>query len=572
MAGSRDCTGRNETLALERAGSARSLLARILETPDIARVIPRLLPDTLHRVIQTCGLEDCGDLVAMATAGQLQQIFDLDLWHAAAPGLDQRLDAQRFAVWLEVLMESGAPAAAQKLATFPLDLVVVALAQHVRVFDLAAIPQTHGEDDMLLEEARPSERDAAEIGGYRIESIRSDGWDTIVQLLVELQDGHPACFHALMRGCRSLSNAGAEPDGFHDLLSRREQDMFDLETAREERRVKQGYVTPAQARAFLQQARRVNLSDAEPPGRDPIAVASIRSLEHADLTRAEEHGKAPSASAERDETNTPAVQDEPSHAFEVVIDLLRESGVLTLPRALLGSGLDAAPRARLLQGHLQFAFERDPRVCSMRTEELAFLANAVLAGCSVLGRPFTAAEASDAAAAICNLGLENWPPRWHTGATHTSSPTPIDVPAPEDFLLHQDLVGVFQVGWSTLYREVTMYAAERLIDVLTGIECVDRDIQLSLAALRRELSRDWRGGEPWQAARMLDAIMPLDMTAWATLLALIAECPVLHAAIGTARGRAPRTIDVSAFEFISTNAQIADIRVFFASLPKRLVS
>ena len=41
-----------------------------------------------------------------------------------------------------------------------------------------------------------------------------------------------------------------------------------------------------------------------------------------------------------------------------------------------------------------------------RSRELAFLANTLMAGCSVQSRPFTPQEASDAAVAICNLGLE----------------------------------------------------------------------------------------------------------------------------------------------------------------------
>jgi hypothetical protein len=32
-----------------------------------------------------------------------------------------------------------------------------------------------------------------------------------------------------------------------------------------------------------------------------------------------------------------------------------------------------------------------------------------MAGCSIQARPFTAQEASDAAVAVCNLGLKNWP-------------------------------------------------------------------------------------------------------------------------------------------------------------------
>src|SRR5215813_12198339 len=69
-----------------------------------------------------CGLEDCGELVALATPEQLTRVFDLDLWRAEKPGRDEQFDADRFGVWLEVLMESGA-SLAQKLATMDADLV-----------------------------------------------------------------------------------------------------------------------------------------------------------------------------------------------------------------------------------------------------------------------------------------------------------------------------------------------------------------------------------------------------------------------------------------------------------------
>jgi hypothetical protein len=111
----------------------QGLLARILDTPHLAQVVPRLKPEVLHRVIQTCGLEDCGDLVAMATPGQLQAVFDLDLWRPPRPGFDEQLDPNRFGQWLEVLMESGAAVTAQKLIGIDLDLVVAAFAQHLRV-------------------------------------------------------------------------------------------------------------------------------------------------------------------------------------------------------------------------------------------------------------------------------------------------------------------------------------------------------------------------------------------------------------------------------------------------------
>src|SRR5205823_3807678 len=77
------------------------LLDRILDTPNLPRVVPQLPPLVLHRIIQSCGLEDCGELVALATPGQVAAVFDLDLWRAEQPGLDEQFDADRFGVWLD---------------------------------------------------------------------------------------------------------------------------------------------------------------------------------------------------------------------------------------------------------------------------------------------------------------------------------------------------------------------------------------------------------------------------------------------------------------------------------------
>src|SRR5262249_33774480 len=135
----------------------RGLLERILSTPDVARVIPRLQPEVLHKVIQTCGLEDCSELVALATPEQLQRVFDPDLWRPSRPGLDDQFDADRFGTWLDVLMESGAAVAAHKVAGMDADLVIAALAQHVRVFDGAAVSWFQTLDGEISERRRASD-------------------------------------------------------------------------------------------------------------------------------------------------------------------------------------------------------------------------------------------------------------------------------------------------------------------------------------------------------------------------------------------------------------------------------
>jgi hypothetical protein len=529
----------------------QGLLARILDTPHLAQVVPRLKPEVLHRLIQTCGLEDCGDLVAMATPGQLQAVFDLDLWRPPRPGFDEQLDPNRFGQWLEVLMESGAAVTAQKLIGIDLDLVVAAFAQHLRVRDVAAVsPFTSLDGEQITPDRRSPSRAGqdCEIGGYQLEAQRTDAWDAIVELLVFLDAEHTDYFRRVMSGCRQLSSSRPEEDGFHDLLTDTAQDMFDLAADRDERREKQGYVVPAQARAFLQAARELQFGELAPPPLHPIARAYFRAMEWTEEPEPSAPGSSPSETAEA-----------AAEAMSTVVDALLDAGVLPgQPRGLLAGAHEDVQRVSALQRLLQYANEHDPPVFSSRSGELAYLANTLVAGCPVQGRPFTASEASDAAAAVCNLALENWSRYWPQ--------QPEGSALPQGFLVDHDLVSVFQVGWRILHTDVCLFAADRLADTLIGLRCHDSDIQLGLAALRHALARHRQAGAPWRAREAMDVIAILDTPAWAALLGLIDQCPVLHGVIAAAGRPGTRSISMSAFEFIAGNDQVAAIHAFLDRL------
>jgi hypothetical protein len=502
-----------------RAPDPPNLLARILETPHLAQVVPRLQADVLHRVIQHCGLEACGDLVALATPAQLSAVFDLDLWSSSRPGQDEQFDADRFAVWLEVLAESGAEFAADKLAAIDAAVVIAALAKDMRVFDAAA-----GVVDS-------ADRD---VGGYRLVARSGELSDTMVAVLAALEAGHAAYFHRVMRGCRKLSNSAPEPDGFHDLLEAPEQALFDLAFDRELRREKQGFVTPAQAHAFLQMLRTRDSGDEPRAPRNPVAAAYFRAIEW---------------------NPPPAVptQDAAASGVAGVIDALVEAGVLVnRPLALLTGTTEDAPRFAHLRRLLDIARDRDPAAHSARSQELAFLANTISAGCSVQDRSFTVQEAADGAVAVCNLGLENVPA------------TP-----PEDFLVEHDLVSVFQIGWKALH-DVCLFAADRLIEALNDVQCGDREIQSDLDKLRIELIRHTEYREPWRARARFEVLAIFDLPAWSALLGLIAELPVMHAVIGASVASRPRSVDAGAFEFISENSQVERIHEYTRSLPETL--
>src|SRR5262249_38985136 len=215
-----------------RTGSIRGLMAksqseltRLLKSPDLPSIVPHLEPELLHRVIQTNGLEDCGEIVALATPVQLARVLDIDLWRVPAPGADEQFDPDRFGLWLEVLLDAGADVAADKLAGLDLDLVAARFAPHLAVFDVvAATPYTmlHGEEMQAPMSGRAR---AAEIGGYVLETRRTSAWDAILELLAFLASERPGYFHRLMRACVGLSNGAREEDASYSVLEDAEQHL-----------------------------------------------------------------------------------------------------------------------------------------------------------------------------------------------------------------------------------------------------------------------------------------------------------------------------------------------------------
>jgi hypothetical protein len=578
--------------------SVEDRLARLLETPFLARVVPHLPPETLHQLIRSRGLDACSELVTSATPAQLTSLLDLDLWRHARPGRDDQFDVDRFGEWLEVLVDAGHSVAARTVAALDKDLVIVGLSRYVRVFDpgiFEPIAQSDDEvtdrheamregDSMYGDEAMDVE---CEVAGYIVRARRTDAWDAIVTLLVALEAEHGHYFDAVIRGCRRLSNSRPEIDGLDDLLLAPEQQLHEVASERERRRSQQGYATPADARAFLEMARRPKhtrsgASATVSTKDNPIVTAYFRAADEAPES-SNETARSPEGTLESPPLLSAASHPSDAHApatdvpesLEAVMELLTEAGVMPeRPRALL-EGADAGPQAARLT-HLRrlMAYLRDTHDTAYftRSRELAFLANTLLAGCSVQSRPFTIQEASDAATGICNLGLEYWPARWPSGnhlrqGSGGQAATPPESFPPDSLLIAHDLVTAFEVGWSVLHQDVSLFAAEQLISTLTDVDCVDRDIRRGLVALRRTLVTQRDAGTPWRARDAAEVLAMLDMTAWISVLGLLDECPVLPAALLAVVERRTTTVSPMEFDFISTAAQISDVRVFMRKLP-----
>src|SRR6185312_13663564 len=379
----------------------------------------------------------------LATREELNRVLDLELWRPATPGGEQAFDAGRFGEWLQVLLEAAPDVAAGTFAALDVDVATVGITRHVRVFDRAAVS---GYTTLDGEQISGCEFDTAtaEIGGYVVVSRATPAWDTTVDMLPTLAAEQPEHFHRLMRACVRLSNGEREKDGFHELPDDDAQAMVDLAANRDSRQEERGYVSAADARAFLEAAR---------------TDVAARPLEGRDRDTA---------------------------------------------------ALATTSRLQFVARHLAVHPESE--------EALAFLANVLIAGCPIQGRTFTVQEARDAALATSNLGLQHSP--------------------------GQDLRTAFGTGWRILYRDVCLVAAQKL---------------------------RLPGDTPWTMRVVIDELLVFDMVAWAAFGGLVAEYPVMHAAIGgSLEGKT--SISATDFELISETSQIGRVRRFLDAVGNELLS
>jgi hypothetical protein len=242
----------------------------------------------------------------------------------------------------------------------------------------------------------------------------------------------------------------------------------------------------------------------------------------------------------------PAVAQEVS-AF---VASLESSGLTDRSPRLLADGAgEHDGRLAHVRAHLERASARGGAVTARCAEELAYLANALIAGASFRSRRFRSVEAADAVLAACNLGLES-------GLSGQGS---TDI----------DLVSAFRSGWRVLHEDVVGLAARRLHDLLPDIRCGDRALQKGLDVLRIRLAAELRTGTPWRAAEDLDVLSSLDPPSWSILTDLVAECPAVPKAADRADGPLLRV--GRAFEFVSERRQVEWVERFLATLPERLV-
>lgn len=235
--------------------TADRLLARILEHPDLVPAVQGADPQTFCAALAEVGLEDGGELLALATAEQIVAAADASLWRW--DGGAERFDDARFVVWLEVLAEGGDAAVVQRLLELPEETLVLGFVGQLFVLDVDTLGV--GMAGASWHEAELAERvlDAClylELGDFVLVARRTTGWDAVVSALMALDREHHDVVVRVLDDCARASRAVVEEEGFERLLSVAETAAEDARAEKDDRRAKQGFVAPADAVAFLAEA------------------------------------------------------------------------------------------------------------------------------------------------------------------------------------------------------------------------------------------------------------------------------------------------------------------------------
>lgn len=391
-------------LSRNYASSSSALLMHILERPELVSAVRELPSQALGMLIDRIGLEDAGELVALASTEQLERIFADDLWKAAGAGEDERFRPDRFALWLTIMLEAGEEVLVQRLVELPQDLLVLAIHHSILVLDMDVLAEeangSMGEEYVAIERALES-ADFEEWEEFRLIPRDPMHWDELWVALLALDRDHHDRLHEILEQCCALSTEYISGNGgLFQVLTSEEMLEGDVAAAREDRRASEGFVSPADARSFLALAK-TGENGAE---RDPVTRAYFRELTPAP-TQA-----------------TSAAQSRPNELMKLltsakVIDhaalqplaaLATDAVPARKGRAKRGQQLAAASkgrRASLFESAMTELRHADPVLFSQRIEELSYLVNVLIAGSSRDGRRPRPIEALEEALTACEAGV-----------------------------------------------------------------------------------------------------------------------------------------------------------------------
>jgi hypothetical protein len=382
----------------------QQLLAAIIEEPNFFQLIQDVSPAILSKLINHIGLEDAGEIVELATTEQLRHIFDEDLWKTGQPGSEETFDADRFALWLTIMLEISPEFAITRIMEMDEDLVTLGLAAHIRVLTFNTVAMYLGD----LEDVREADiikkamanGQSLVLGEFLVLSTGTKFWHAIAILLAELDYNHHHFLETLFSRIISIATECIEDNGeLYPVLSAAETLAVDVSAERDERREQQGFVPRVSALQFLQLAVITPLQEIKDfTTQDPITRMHFRTY------KAETDTFPYSAHSDDTSSSTIREREKKLHHFE---KWLQAEGALPYPEHhQLSSQKQPRKKDSLFVRAIHTLFIENREIYDHCRVELQYLANVLIAannGAKPKSRPIGAVKT---VITVCSEGIE----------------------------------------------------------------------------------------------------------------------------------------------------------------------
>lgn len=367
------------------------LLQTLQDNPALPALLRNLQPAALARLVDRIGLNDAGEVMALAPTRKLLQALDEALWKSPQPGVAEEFDSGELVDWLESWIEIGDEFVADRLAAMNDDYRALCLSHLVSVrihHTLAFLAIPDDEVDRERDTLQPIGT-CAFYGPYMVVPVVEDEWDIVRAALDALSTERHECLMHTLGMLDSAESMLATPE-------RRRQLQIDAAHERERARENVGFVTATGASAFL------------------VYVATARIEELAALCAYDEETRrhlAAFGTSEVEDAQDDDEADEPPKEQPTVEEIqeLRtalEREDLLIPQNTLLLTDQRTHKHHALTLALGELAEADPPAFERCARELAYLANVLKVGVSVKGESMSDVEARDAAFAACDQGLE----------------------------------------------------------------------------------------------------------------------------------------------------------------------
>jgi len=366
------------------------LVQKLHNAPGLSSLIPKIHTARLRKLVTQIGKEDAQDILIHATAEQISDLVEGDVWQSSKPGDRETYSPETFLEWIYLWGEAGTPYLSKRLKELGSNMLSLTLDSYITVVDIQEVGISGS---------------AHVFSQYAVLPKEDEHWPDIISCLAELGDEDPAFLEEALAHCCMRRSLTAEKTH----IAHNENLAPDVESERDRHRRNRGYVTRDSAVGFLAEVAGSTLDELIlKVDYDPLTAMQLR-LQF--QIGSDPDNDAPEG--DRRESDEEAAEVEPgsvgqSSAGSVKPDLDALIDSIIEEQSSNDSLLLTGPSEKsqlYLDARLTELRNRNPESAARRANEIIYLANILVEGLPLAGARLSERQALQGVSSLANLGL-----------------------------------------------------------------------------------------------------------------------------------------------------------------------